>query len=354
MIEEIVTEWYEDDNERPCIISGYAGCGKTTTAKLIPDILGIDAHDVAYMAPTGKAALVLEDSATTIHRFLYEPMTDPRTKKVIFIRKIRAMFHQKLLIIDEISMVNSELLKDLKRLNIPIVGLGDPAQLKPIGGDTDILNTPDIFLTKVWRNDGGILHLSMHIREYEPLDDEYENVEFKKNIMFDLKKITGDSIIITKFNRTRKRLNKVYRKKVKGFTNLLEIGEKLMVQTNNSDSGLMNGSMLILHHIHDIYNGLNVASVAVEDSFGDMRNIYIDLDTLKGIENSNKTYYNKKFGQYICHNVDYGYAITCHKAQGSGFDDVFIVNQGQNFEDHANWLYTAVTRARKRVYIYEN
>jgi exodeoxyribonuclease-5 len=46
---------------------------------------------------------------------------------------------------------------------------------------------------------------------------------------------------------------------------------------------------------------------------------------------------------------DFGYAITAHKAQGSEFDDVIVIDE--NPMDYARWLYTAVTRARKRLVI---
>lgn len=52
--------------------------------------------------------------------------------------------------------------------------------------------------------------------------------------------------------------------------------------------------------------------------------------------------------------IKFAYAVTCHKAQGGQWDAVFI-DQGYLTEDMLNdeywrWLYTAVTRARERVY----
>lgn len=53
--------------------------------------------------------------------------------------------------------------------------------------------------------------------------------------------------------------------------------------------------------------------------------------------------------------IKYAYAITCHKAQGGQWSNVFI-DQGYMTEemlgpDYFRWLYTAITRATKRVYM---
>ena len=43
---------------------------------------------------------------------------------------------------------------------------------------------------------------------------------------------------------------------------------------------------------------------------------------------------------------DFGYAVTCHKAQGSQWGRVAIVNESHCFRDQSSkWLYTAITRA---------
>jgi hypothetical protein len=51
--------------------------------------------------------------------------------------------------------------------------------------------------------------------------------------------------------------------------------------------------------------------------------------------------------------VKYGYAITCHKAQGGEWKDVFVDFYGRiGFSnDHLRWCYTAITRAEKHLYI---
>jgi exodeoxyribonuclease-5 len=49
---------------------------------------------------------------------------------------------------------------------------------------------------------------------------------------------------------------------------------------------------------------------------------------------------------------DYGYALTCHKAQGSEWSSVIVYNERLGSKsDQWKWLYTAVTRASERVHL---
>ena len=48
---------------------------------------------------------------------------------------------------------------------------------------------------------------------------------------------------------------------------------------------------------------------------------------------------------------DYGYCVTCHKSQGSEYDKVLVFEEHLRGGDHARWLYTAATRAKKKLVI---
>lgn len=68
-----------------------------------------------------------------------------------------------------------------------------------------------------------------------------------------------------------------------------------------------------------------------------------------------------EFGDAIKHDpylnaviCKYGYAITCHKAQGGEWKNVFVDmdrNQGKRNSDFFHWAYTAVTRSSKNLWV---
>jgi exodeoxyribonuclease-5 len=56
-------------------------------------------------------------------------------------------------------------------------------------------------------------------------------------------------------------------------------------------------------------------------------------------------------GLWLPKEFDYGYCITCHKAQGSEYDKVLVFEEYLKGSDHARWLYTAATRAKEKLVI---
>ena len=345
---EKVWRWYSEEPFRVFIISGYAGCGKTTLARKIPEQLNIVNYKM--LAPTGKAATVL-GNAQTIHSYLYNAKKDERTGELHFYRKDPSQFNEMLLIVDEISMVNKELMQDLRSLSIPIVGLGDPAQLPPVNGTNDILLKPDIFLTKVYRNDGGLLELATDIRNGKKLKREYDSVQFRRNsIIRDLHLLSDDSIIICRYNKTRNELNAKIREKVKQFKEPIEVGDKLIVLNNSRTTGLMNGSIVQVLNIDYVNLDYDFAIIDIKNDIGVIQKVKVNLNVILGTPSKLR---QSRYDDSIL-SVDYAYAITCHKSQGSEFKEVFVIVEGEQYDDFQQWYYTAVTRARSKLYIYKN
>ena len=147
---------------------GYAGTGKTTLAKHIAE----GAHGkVLFAAFTGKAALVMRRKgcagASTIHSLIYKPLESETETPTFELWEEAPAAEAALIVIDECSMVDAELGRDLMSFGVPLLVLGDPAQLPPIqGGGFFTEAEPDAMLTEVHRQaqDDPIVRLSMDVR----------------------------------------------------------------------------------------------------------------------------------------------------------------------------------------------
>ncbi|RUZ94077.1 ATP-binding protein, partial [Mesorhizobium sp. M7A.F.Ca.CA.002.05.1.1] len=137
---------------------------------------------VQFAALPVKAAQVLRSkgavNARTIHSLIYRPkgeesVSDEVTGKTSMsptfsLNRQSPITRAKLVVIDECSMVDEQLGRDLMSFGTPILVLGDPGQLPPISGGgffTD--HEPDFLLTEIHRQarDNPILRLALDVRE---------------------------------------------------------------------------------------------------------------------------------------------------------------------------------------------
>ena len=122
-----VSAWRKRGEPQVFRLFGYAGTGKTTLAKqLAADIDG----DVIFAAFTGKAALVLRGKgcreARTIHSTIYRLRESDAEEPTFVLNHDSPAAHAALIIIDECSMVDEELGRDLLSFGKPVLVLGDP------------------------------------------------------------------------------------------------------------------------------------------------------------------------------------------------------------------------------------
>src|SRR6187551_2644401 len=150
---------------------GYAGTGKTTLVQHIAEAVD---GEVKFAAFTGKAAAVMRGKgcrgASTIHSLIYRPRESGEEIPSFDLWDEAPASKAELIIIDECSMVDAELGRDLLSFGVPVLVLGDPAQLPPIqGGGFFTEAEPDAMLTEVHRQaeDGPIVGPSMDLRAGE-------------------------------------------------------------------------------------------------------------------------------------------------------------------------------------------
>src|SRR5262249_44700026 len=144
-----VMKWYRAGDKQ--VFRLY---GKTTLARDFA--AGIDGQ-VAFAAFTGKAAHVMRGkgciNATTIHGLIYRLEKEDENGNPIFIINLDSFARRtQLIVIDEASMVNEKIGRDLLRFGVPIIVIGDPAQLPPVeGAGFFTTDEPDFMLTEIHR-----------------------------------------------------------------------------------------------------------------------------------------------------------------------------------------------------------
>jgi exodeoxyribonuclease-5 len=391
---------------------GYAGTGKTTITRHAIGELGLEPMDrmggaggVLYAAFTGKAALVMTRKGTpasTIHSLIYKvseatPEEIERvTRELETLRKgLRAMgpaersfaetqirrlelrladIHQPrfilneqslvrdadLIVLDEVSMVGAEMASDLLAFGKPILVLGDPGQLPPIKGDGAFTDAdPDVMLTDIHRQaeTSAIIRLATLARQSMPIPyGEHDDFVWKmrRSDIGPHQFLKGGQVICGR-NATRLFLNTAM-KQAAGFPDAYPRGrgEKIICLKNRHDLGLVNGMFLDLSDIRDESPLAFSAAVRTEDGA-----------SVPG----RQWFYKGHFDDHVTYDAErlrrdwrdmrglvesvWGYAITCHKAQGSQWENVIVYDDGlgRTAEDRARWLYTAITRAEQGLVI---
>ncbi len=360
-----VARWLKEGRKPLFRLFGYAGTGKTTLARHFAE--NVDG-EVLFAAFTGKAAQVLRSkgatNARTIHSLIYRPrgeesvedeMTGKTSIEPMFsVNRQSPVAKAKLVIIDECSMVDEALGRDLMSFGTPILVLGDPGQLPPVTGGGYFTNQePDFLLTDIHRQarDNPIIALAMHVREgREILHGDWGTAQVisKGDVTKELV-LEADQVLVGT-NKTRKRYNMRLRELKNFQTPYPSTGDKLVCLRNDPAKGLLNGSLwqVMTSSKETVKPGINLL-IRPEDD--DMNRGSAKIKLLKtafeDIEGEIPWSTRKRYDEF-----DYGYALTVHKAQGSQWNNVVLFDESWAFrETRERWLYTAITRAAETLTI---
>ena len=361
----IAVERFKHKEPYTCI-SGFAGTGKSTAVQFIIDALDIDEDCIAYCAYTGKASLVLQQKgcpgATTAHRLLYNTKELPDGTFQHTPRKCPPE-NLKLIVVDEISMLEKEQWEILMQWGVPVICLGDPFQLPPIHEDNGVLQHSHVFLDEVMRQaqDSEIIRLSMDVRDGKRLNcfkGKDVRVVFKDTIS-DRLLVTADMVLCGK-NATRFLLNNRIRRTYWGDKYVDEPinGDKCICLKNQWSVGdLVNGSIG------------TISNIRKEDSFylkpkmlanfdTDYNDWFMDLSMDYKIFTEGKPTVNQENWKMYPKEIrpmefDYAYCTTVHKSQGSEYGKVVLFNEylGSDREQYLRWLYTGITRSNDKLVI---
>jgi exodeoxyribonuclease-5 len=332
---------------------GFAGTGKTTLARHIAE--GVDG-EVKYAAFTGKAALVMRnkgcDGASTIHSLIYRARETRDEQPTFELWDDAPASKAKLIIIDECSMVDAELGRDLMSFGCPLLVLGDPAQLPPIqGGGFFTSAEPDAMLTEVHRQaqDDPIVRLSMDVREGRGIEvGAYGDTEVVRRSELDPARVMQADQVLVGRNNTRRAYNTRIREKQDITDPLPVAGDKLVCLRNNRKKALFNGGLWrVKARAQSKSRIVTMRLVPDEELAAKAVKVSVRSDCFEGGIESIPWEQRKPYDEF-----DFGYVLTVHKSQGSQWDDVVLFDESFAFQDsRARWLYTGITRAAKRLSI---
>ena len=362
--------------ENITIITGGPGTGKTTIVKgitrLYQDLNNLSLkeaiEEIALLAPTGRAAKRLSDStnlpASTIHRFL---KWNKDTNEFAINEYDKAM--QKLIIIDETSMIDINLLGSLfKGLtdNIKLVLVGDDNQLPSVGPGQvlkDLINSgliETIKLNTLYRqkDDSYINKLAEEIRNNELSETfidkksdyqflECDSVSIKPSLENICKQLIEKKYNYKKFqimapmyagivgiDSLNKSLQEVFNPKDKNKTEIesgdviFRENDKILQLSNMPDDNVFNGDIGIIEKI-----------IPATMSESKKNEIYVDYD------GNLVKYLPKDFNK-----IKHGYIISIHKSQGSEFDTVILpISKYYKRMLYKKLIYTAITRAKRKL-----
>lgn len=389
-----VHRWHQAGGESTYRLFGYAGSGKTTLAKHFAN--GISGQTI-YAAFTGKAASVLRSKgcvgASTIHKLIYKPAEKSKEKlqelhkelghheealrtlgktpeeieadtQVIAVKEkldAEVAMHRRLsfqlnpdsaikdaalVVIDECSMVDEQIGQDLESFGVPILVLGDPAQLPPVfGAGYFTERKPDTLLTEIHRQSKGnpILDLATIVRSGRRLEKGTYG-ESKVIGWGDVNRedvLAADQLLVGT-NKKRHEFNDRIRE-LKGFAaGMPQRNDRVVCLRNNHELGLLNGGLWSVQDTAQLDEHSVEMTVKAEDSDLSL-SVSAHSQYFLGKE---PPFWNIKEKEAF----DFGYALTVHKSQGSQWDNVYIFDESRCFrQDAQKWLYTAITRAAKRV-----
>ena len=438
------------------VLKGWAGTGKTyCVSVLVRYVLEVihPAHNwyrIGVTGPTNKSVRVIKKTSglrnprvtfQTIHKLL--GLTERITKEGVqefvnqgeFQPKIKTV---KLLIIDEVSMLNDDLFHEVLKYRdkIKIICMGDPAQIPPVGRPDCIpfreelaagyrIKTLDLKQIMRQKKDNAIIESSVAIRSelgrsknpVEPvtkLNEKGEGIEFlnlnipetrkgfseilrRYFVTEEFKKDSEYAKIIAWRNKTVATMNDVIRKVIYGDEALgskILVGEKLIannpiiqnesiiLNTNDEfsvDSFTISSDDLrykvsdhpdadpfpitlkyyetVVSYLDDEDETVRVnIQILHEDSEMDFKKL-ANILKLRAIEKKGKdkswlVYYNflRKYAD-----VNFAYAISAHKSQGSTYNTTFVleddIDMNWDIVERNRIKYTAYTRSSRKLYV---
>lgn len=338
-------------------------------------------HKCVLTATTNKAVQVLKDVTGTHAQTIHSRLSLRPYKGTLFQKEYEPFNDGELLIIDECSMVDTELLGFItdcvEHNNIKVLFCGDPSQLNPINEDyapVFFQEYPESILNQVMRQDEGALQdLCNGLRDYVMGDvkpstkpnnidilvvNDEEFSDMMKADMLMVNWLSQDSKYIAWTNKNAIKVNKELETLKKGDP-LIEKGDLMTCNSFIQNEGIKisTDAVVVIQNVtHD-----------AEES--NVKGAYVEIESVTFFAPYNPTDIKKTLAGYSADNLwdkyyhvertwidlRHSYGVTVHKAQGSTFKRVYVdlknINQATrvSMDLYRRLLYVATSRASKQV-----
>ena len=373
-------KWWREQNDPFFVVSGAPGTGKTTFCRYLIEEIGLSLDQVLFVSFMGKAATRMAQNginAKTIDSAIYyyrkEPTKDENgnyligkhgSLKLTMVKHLRTALPKKykLIVVEEYGMVNKQYGEDLASFGLPIIFLGDENQISPPFGSRFIERDPNVTLRQIMRQSENdpivwLCQQIIHNRRLEP--GQYGNSMVLRKEQINREIMIKSDIIITQSNQLRYQTNQLFREEFRKYKRLdiLHVNEKVVCRKNNWSKEInhiymTNGMTGFVDHIYadELKPDRFVFDFRPDFlpvSFGHIKADYKSFFLQPGTEEymENQVIHKDKF--------EFAYAITDYSSQGSEWNTVlcFHEKRGKDSMEILRRLYTAVSRAKKAVYI---
>lgn len=356
-------------SSRVAVLTGGPGTGKSTITKAVVDIFNKSKVHFELLSPTGKATRRMVEctghNAYTVHKYLHAKSASLEDIELPVVPQDTAI------IIDESSMLDilmlAKIVEIAKFTPIRLILIGDQDQLPSVQvGNvlSDIISSgvADVFkLTDIMRQakDSHIIQYCSDINSGKLIPqcqhNDFEYIEFyDDNDLFDeLEQKYFEEV--EKHGLSQVQIIAPYKKGTLGTLNLNKFisefnnnfrsdlgyaaGDKVMQIRNDYSNNVFNGECGVVKNATDDF-----VSVDFREDSGS-----ILAGTTPAVNDHVIMYDERNLIDLML-----AYASTCHKSQGAEYSVVFVIldDSTGNFLLTRKLLYTAVSRGKKKVYIY--
>jgi energy-coupling factor transporter ATP-binding protein EcfA2 len=398
---DVFIDFLATPDQKFMVIQGASGSGKSTMIKHLAKmaekhkamsalLLQKNKRDVGFnlvlAATTNPASTVLENftkkSAGTIHSHLGLAVKNnyKTGKKYLVLRKGAEKIHDSLIIIDEASMINRELLDiiDQRTKNCKIVLIGDQYQLAPVNQTATVMETlqcPKSTMNKIMRNSGIIMETGAQFRKtvetgiFKPIPTGHKSLfkadgptfqrELRKAFTSEAYGINTARLLAWTNNRVQE--CNAYIRCMKGYPTDFQVGEVVITNKPIQTKGYYKpiDSEVTITCIHKPTEEFGVYGRMVEVG-GCFTSFLPDNPGAERILLSNLAAKKEWKDFFVITDtwldLRLPYASTVHKAQGHTYDTVFIdlsdIGKCRISSDVARMLYVAITRSSEQVYLH--